>query len=91
MIVFGGMAHDAVGYTILLPDMFELSISQRWWRQARPHLLLPLPSAPCRHPDSTPLLEQHTVSVSTLSTVPWICPCCKRNMQRAAYTGVPRT
>ena len=31
--MFGGMAQDDM---FLLPDMFELTISQRWWRQARP-------------------------------------------------------
>lgn len=33
VLVFGGMAQEDM---FLLPDMFELSISQRWWRQARP-------------------------------------------------------
>ena len=37
VIVFGGSALDNTGAASRLPDMFELSISQRWWRQAWPH------------------------------------------------------
>ena len=33
VLMFGGMAQEDM---FLLPDMFELTISQRWWRQARP-------------------------------------------------------
>ncbi len=36
VLVFGGMAQDDM---FLLPDMFELTISQHWWRQARPRSL----------------------------------------------------
>ena len=36
VVVFGGMARDDKGATFRLSDMFELTISQRWWRQARP-------------------------------------------------------
>ena len=36
--MFGGMAQDDTGAMFRLSDMFELTISQRWWRQARPSL-----------------------------------------------------
>ncbi|KAK9825852.1 hypothetical protein WJX81_004094 [Elliptochloris bilobata] len=35
VVIFGGMAHNACGI-FLLGDMFELSVTQRWWRQVVP-------------------------------------------------------
>ena len=40
VVVFGGMALDDKGAMFRLSDMFELTISQRWWRQARPSLAM---------------------------------------------------
>ena len=50
VLVFGGMAQHVMGMMYLLPDMFELSISQRWWRQARPHPQRWLWGACCKAP-----------------------------------------
>lgn len=50
VVVFGGMAQDDEGAAFRLSDMFELTISQRWWRQARPLAC----NADCEGPPAAP-------------------------------------